>query len=270
MVIKTQDDFNLKMIADSGQCFRWKQVGKNTYKIPAFGRVLCISGQEGNYELDCTEQEYETCWKRYFDMENDYASIRGRIPETDAYLYHASQYGLGIRILQQEPWETLATFLLSQRKNIPAIKQAVEMLCIQAGTRIENQDEEIYAFPTPEQIAGMSGEQMDACRLGYRAKYVRRLGEIFALGELTVEGLSALTDKELLETLLGLYGVGVKVASCTALFGFHRLDLFPRDVWINRVLEERYPQGFPYEEYAPYNGIMQQYLFYFRRLGERS
>ena len=116
----------------------------------------------------------------------------------------------------------------------------------------------------------MSGEQMDACRLGYRAKYVRRLGEIFALGELTVEGLSALTDKELLETLLGLYGVGVKVASCTALFGFHRLDLFPRDVWINRVLEERYPQGFPYEEYAPYNGIMQQYLFYFRRLGERS
>ena len=161
----------------------------------------------------------------------------------------------------------LISFIISQRKNIPAIKASIEKICALAGDVIAEDKEgsPIYSFPTPERLAALSMDELSSCSLGYRDKYVHQAALDVASGALDLESLSALDDDALLQELLKLYGVGVKVANCEILFGYHRLNAFPKDVWINRVLDLRYPGGFPFDKYAPYNGIMQQYLFFYSR-----
>ncbi len=270
MIIHINDDFDLKKIADSGQCFRFNEVDAGLFSVTAQDKHLLIKELEKDtYELDCSEQEYDTFWKGYFDLDLDYSAIRSRIdPEGDHYLFEASEFGRGIRILRQDPWEMLISFIISQRKNIPAIKASIEKLCALAGERVY-EDElcgAIYSFPTPERLAAPKMEELSSCSLGYRDKYVHQAALDVASGAVDLEAFKKLDDEALMQELLKLFGVGVKVANCEILFGYHRLDAFPRDVWINRVLEDHYPGGFNFDAYAPYNGIMQQYLFFFGRL----
>ena len=268
MKIEIFDDFDLKKIADSGQCFRFNEC-VDGYEIVASSKHLFIKQTgEFEYELDCEADDYEDFWKKYFDLDLNYKEIRGRIDkEDDSYLYCAAEYGKGIRILRQDPWEMLISFIISQRKNIPAIKASIEKLCAAVSRDIgtDREGNTIYAFPTPEEIAGLSDEKLSACSLGYRDKYVRQAALDVVSGAVKLEEWGKLSDEELMTGLLGLFGVGIKVANCEILFGYHRLDAFPKDVWINRVLELKYPGGFQFEKYAPYNGIMQQYLFYYSR-----
>ena len=135
MVQIRNDNLDLTAIADSGQCFRWART-ETGYRIIAFGKVLHISEKDNNIILDCSETEFNEVWKDYLDLDTDYSYIIGCIPETDMYLKAAAECGSGIRILRQDPWETLITFIISQRKNIPAIKQAVEKICAAAGRGI--------------------------------------------------------------------------------------------------------------------------------------
>ncbi len=277
MRIKINDDFDLQKIADSGQCFRFNKCADG-YSVVAEDKYVFIrqhgesgieiAGADSEYELSCSEKEYEDFWKNYFDLETSYSGIRGLIDKSeDEYLYNASVYGKGIRILRQDPWEMLISFIISQRKNIPAIKASVEKVCALAGKKIAMDPEgnAIYSFPTPKELAKVSIEQLSACSLGYRDKYVHQAAMDVASGACDLETYKGLSDEELMEKLLALYGVGVKVANCEILFGYHRLDAFPKDVWINRVLEQRYPKGFMFDKYAPYNGVMQQYLFFYSR-----
>ncbi len=268
MKIRIEDDFDLGKIADSGQCFRFNESGDG-YSVLSLDKHLFIKKLEADeYELDCSKDDFERFWKGYFDLDLSYRDIRGRIDkEKDSYLYSASEFGKGIRILRQDPWEMLISFIISQRKNIPAIKASIEKLCERAGEAI-GEDENgklLYSFPTPEKLAGLSLDELSACSLGYRDKYVMKAARDVAAGSVDLMAYKELGDDELMERLLELFGVGVKVANCEILFGYHRLDAFPRDVWINRVLEMHYPQGFMFDRYAPYNGIMQQYLFFYSR-----
>ncbi len=271
MIIEIKDDFDLQKIADSGQCFRFNKCADG-YSAVAEDKYLFIKEQgEGKYEFSCSEDEYENFWKQYFDLDTSYSDIRGLIDESeDEYLYRASEFGQGIRILRQDPWEMLISFIISQRKNIPAIKASIEKLCALAGDKIGEEDDggAIYSFPTPERLARLSIAELGSCSLGYRDKYVHQAAMDVASGAVNLNDWKELSDAELMEMLLKLYGVGVKVANCEILFGYHRLDAFPRDVWINRVLDTRYPDGFLFEKYAPYNGVMQQYLFFYSRTGE--
>ncbi|WP_034444883.1 DNA-3-methyladenine glycosylase family protein [Butyrivibrio sp. AE2032] len=279
MVLTIQDDFDLGKIADSGQCFRFNEVpGSGSgdagvvhkrYSVAAVNRHLFVTelGQD-KYEFGCSEDEFESFWKRYFDLDISYSQIRGKIDKKkDPYLYRASEYGKGIRILRQDPWEMLISFIISQRKNIPAIKASIEKLCALAGNVIADDPEtgRIYSFPTPDKLAALSMEQLSGCSLGYRDKYVHQAALDVVSGAVDLSALEKVGDDKLMEELLKLFGVGVKVANCEILFGYHRLDAFPKDVWINRVLEEQYPQGFLFDKYAPYNGVMQQYLFFYSR-----
>jgi N-glycosylase/DNA lyase len=286
MILNIKDDFDLAKIADSGQCFRFnvcdnkKEIsdgkgessGSPVYRVVACDKLLYIRQVgESVYELSCSEDEYETFWREYFDLDLDYSDLRGRIDRSeDPYLFAASEYGQGIRILRQDPWEMLISFIISQRKNIPAIKASIEKLCALAGDKIGEEDDggAIYSFPTPERLARLSIAELGSCSLGYRDKYVHQAAMDVASGAVNLNDWKELSDAELMEMLLKLYGVGVKVANCEILFGYHRLDAFPRDVWINRVLDTRYPDGFLFEKYAPYNGVMQQYLFFYSRTGE--
>ena len=156
MVVAFEDDLDLDKIAESGQCFRWKKTEKDMWQIITGKEILYIKEiEKGLFDFDCTEDAYENVWKNYFDMQQSYAEIRSMISlQKDLFLYQAAEYGKGIRILRQDPWETLISFIISQRKSIPAIKTAIEKLCETAGDAIMVGDGKMrYAFPTPDQMA---------------------------------------------------------------------------------------------------------------------
>ena len=267
MIKRKIDNLSLAAIEESGQCFRWKRV-EGGYRIIAHGRVLYAfqKGKTGEIVFSCHKKEFDQVWTPYFDLNTEYQTIIRMIPKEDTHLRAAAKYGKGIRILRQEPWETLITFLISQRKNIPAIKQSVEKLCALAGAVIEeNEGEVIHAFPTPQEMNRLSMDDLLGCSLGYRAKYIKSAAEYFCKDRARIKNYEVMDDDALLDALCELFGVGKKIALCTMLFGFHRLNSFPVDVWIDRACCEHYPNGFPIETYAPYAGVMQQYLFAYER-----
>lgn len=265
MKILINDDFDLQKIADSGQCFRFNKCADNTYRTVAFGKVLTVKECGKNeYDFDCTKKEYETVWKSYFDLdeENKYSNIRKMVKD-DAFLKECAKYGEGIRILRQDKWEMLISFIISQRKSIPAIKTSIERLCKACGDRINNEN---YAFPTPAQILNCDSKKLEECGLGYRLPYILNAADLLFNNISFFDDLEKIEDDEmLLEELKKLHGVGVKVASCVALFGFHRLNHLPIDVWMKRAFDEKYPKGFDMEKYKPYNGVIQQYIFFYYR-----
>ena len=268
MEIQIQDDFDLDKIARSGQCFRWQNAGESAWRIVHKGQCLLIRELgEGRYRLSCSEEAYHTHWRSYFDLDEDYREIRAKIKaEDDPFLHTACTYGKGIRILRQDPWETLVSFIISQNKNIPAIRNCIALLCAAAGESMtDDMGEKYTAFPSPEAILGMSEEQLRACRLGYRWKYVRSAALAVAEGALDLSALMSADEEKTLACLTAVQGVGVKVASCVSLFGLHHMDAFPVDVWIKRILTNEYPAGYPTERYRPYNGVYQQYMFFYYR-----
>ena len=276
--------FDLEQIADSGQCFRWSKIledgtdsassddrdsEKIKYRIIAFDRILNIEQNmvSGLVTMDCSDRDYDNIWKDYFDLDTDYGKIIKQIPKDDDYLKRAASVCDGIRIIRQDPWETLITFIISQRKNIPAIKASVEKICKAAGSVIgEVGGEKLYSFPSPSQLSSLSMDDLNACSLGYRAQYIYKAARAVADGAVDLEKWKELSDKELFDSLCSLYGVGIKVANCTMLFGFHRMDSFPIDVWMNKIQDKYYPGGFPVEAYRPYGGVMQQYMFAYERM----
>ncbi len=259
--------FDIAKIAESGQCFRMTRNEDGTYGLIYKGRYLEISYDEysRSYEFDCSLDEYEKIWKDYFDMSFDYAGIESAVDGNDKFLVNAVKYGSGIRILKQEPWEMLVSFIISQRKSIPAIRTSIEKLCMLCGEPIETKRGIKYAFPSAEKVAELSDEELLSCSLGYRSKYIASAADAVATGKIDLNAISLLTDTELRDELLKLYGVGIKVASCIMLFAYHRLDSFPEDVWIKRAIQNEYPDGFPEEMYRGYAGIMQQYIFFYIR-----
>jgi len=262
MIDLHSEDFDIEKIADSGQCFRLTPAGDGTYLLNAAGRLLRIAPRPGGASLDCTAAEYDGVWRAYFDMDASYAAYRAAIPPEDGYLTRAAEFGRGIRILRQDPWEMLVTFLISQRKNIPAIRCCVEQLCSRYGEPI---GDGARAFPAAARLAELEEDALRVCSLGYRAGYVRAAARMTAEGALSPALMAGLDDAALTESLLTVPGVGPKVASCVSLFGYHRLSGFPRDVWINRVIDREYGGSFPLERYAGFEGVIQQYLFYYGR-----
>ena len=267
-VFHTDDDMDLEKIAESGQCFRWARTGENAWRIVHGSRCTEIAALGGgDFRLSCGEADYRAVWHDYFDLGEDYRSIRARVHrESDPFLHAACEQGRGIRILRQDFWETLVSFIISQNKNIPAIRRSIGLLCETAGTvKTDEQGRSYRAFPAPEAILALDDDALKACKLGYRCGYVRAAAEAVSGGMLRPERLGGCGAEDAVKALTGIYGVGIKVASCTALFGLHLLDAFPVDVWIRRVLEREYPLGYPLERYQPYNGVYQQYMFYYCR-----
>ena len=264
VIISIKDDFDLDRIADSGQCFRWNKTDGESYRIIAGECCLNIKYlKEDQYDLDCTEAAFDSFWRDYFDLREDYRRIRGRIdPKLDPFLWQAMEHEKGIRILRQDPWEMLITFLISQNKNIPAIRRSVELLAESCGRKLSDiNGREYYGFPDPSAVAALSEKELSDCKLGYRCKYIHAAAEAALEGRIDLERLREADEKTAIITLTGLFGVGVKVANCVSLFGLHHTDAFPVDVWMKRILSEQYPEGYPFDRYSPYNGIYQQYMF---------
>lgn len=291
---KTIACLDLKQIADSGQCFRMVPESSG-YVTVSRGRRLFISQEGEEITFDCPEGDLPY-WLDYFDCSTDYAAVIAAVDPEDAYLTAAAQAGRGIRILRQDPWEMIITFVISQQKTIPNIRQLVEALCrrwgtplteVPAGGPAAGDRPFAFAFPTPEQLSRASLEELLELKLGYRAKYIHRLAQDAANGALDLERLVAMEYGEAMEYLTGFYGIGKKVANCVCLFGLHHIEAFPVDTWIEKILMREYYSAKKYRrtpknrlfdtiledhfgKYGGYAGVLQQYIFYYERLNKNK
>ena len=265
---------DMKKIADSGQIFRFN-VYDDEFSLVAGDKLLFIKEDKNGYILSCSEKEFNEFWLDYFDLSLDYGDFEKNIPETDVFLKDAAKYSYGIRILNQDKWEMLISFIISQRKSIPAIKSSIEKLAKVYGKKIDmkipefikniDADTEFYTFPTPKELANADIEALNACSLGYRSPYIEASAKAVYRKDIDLNAIDSLDDEELLKALMSLKGVGIKVANCVALFGHHRIAAFPIDVWIKRMIDEHYDGEFPLELYKGYAGVIQQYIFYYGR-----
>lgn len=268
MIIKS-GNLNLKQIADSGQCFRMVEIGDNTYSIIAYDRYIELKQlDDDTIEISCDEDEFDEIWFDYFDLGYNYSSVCDKlIRGDDKFLSDAASFGSGIRILQQDPFEILISFIISQNKNIPAIMSSIEAISKMFGTKETNESASYYTFPTARALSKASLEELRMAKLGYRDKYIQNAAKLVANGELDLDSLKKADHKEAFKELNNIFGVGPKVANCISLFGLHHLDMVPVDVWIKRTLEEVYDNKFDWNKYQGYAGIVQQYMFYYMRYG---
>ena len=250
MYITKINHMNLHQIANSGQCFRWQQINDNTYKIPAFGQELAISQDGDLFTLSCDKNEWNSIWRNYFDLDTNYNEVENIIMSTnDDFLKTAYQFGSGIRILRQDLWEVIISFIISQNNNIPRIKKSIQKLC----------DTYYGKFPPPLWLFNINLSNMG---LGYRDKYIKNacnwmIANCSFTGKLDI---SYSYDKE---QLMKIKGVGNKVADCICLFGLHHLDAFPIDVHIKSIIDREYNGEMPEWVDCKYAGLFQQYIFYY-------
>ncbi len=253
--------FNLGLCLDCGQAFRWTEKDGEWHGV-AFGKALTVSQVENRLVLDCTKEDFEKVWKNYFDFDCDYEKITKAYD--DKYLKAAVSEYSGIRILRQEPWEALCSFIISQNNNIPRIKGIVERLCDTFGEGEMGQK----SFPSAEMLAKLTVEDLAPLRAGFRAKYIIDAAQKVANGEVDFNRIHESPIDFGREELQKIKGVGAKVAECTLLYGFHKLEAFPIDVWVKRIMSEMYPDGLP-ECTKGTEGIAQQYLFHWRRMQDK-
>jgi N-glycosylase/DNA lyase len=236
----------------------------NSYNLVAFGKYLEIRQDNDNIYFDCSQDEYDNVWKNYFDIDTDYSNIIGSIDTNDTYLVSAAEFGNGIRILRQDLWEMIISFIVSQQNNIKRIRKCIGFLCERYGEKkVSENGVEYYDFPTPERLASATLEDLFACNLGYRSRYIHETANAIYHKEIDLDSLYDMDYQSARKQLLKLCGIGIKVADCICLFALHKTEAFPVDTHINKVLAAHYPEGFPFDKYATYSGILQQYIFYY-------
>lgn len=253
--------FALGETLDCGQAFRWRPAGEGRWEGVAGGRFLALERRGPDIFLLGVGEADLPFWRDYFDLGRDYPALEALFRRNPP-LRRALDCCPGIRVLRQEPWETLCTFILSANNNIPRIKGIVERLCQGWGEAIPGTP--LRSFPPPERLASLSVEELAPLRAGWRSGYLLDAARRVAEGRLDLRELERLPTPEALERLLEVKGVGEKVARCVLLFGFGRVECVPMDVWMKRVMAELYPRGFP-RYLRPYGGIAQQTLFHYYR-----
>lgn len=346
--IETPDLFSADKIFDCGQCFRFEPEGDG-YSGIAFGRRIHIREKGGIIIIDgANKDDFESVWFDFFDFGNDYRkindSILSAVPEKADFLQQCEKVGAGIRILRQDPWETLVSFIISQNNNIPRIKKLISALCIECGERIygktavgtgaccgeaglktavgtgaccggtglktaahggktgletaargeetgsetavgtgrsrEKTEFEMvpggntgkqegtrrcvgYAFPSPEAVLELGEKRLAEMKFGFRAGYIADAAKKVCSGEIVLSELYEMSFDEAFAELCSIRGVGAKVASCVLLFAYHKLNAFPIDVWIQKVIDKYFDGCVP--DFGEFAGIAQQYLFYRER-----
>jgi N-glycosylase/DNA lyase len=266
IIVMDEGAFDPDVTFDCGQCFRWDKREDGAWSGVAFGHLLTVRKDGSHLLLEgADERAFEGVFRRYFDLDRDYSKVREWL-SGDPVLAEAIRVAPGIRILRQEPWEALCSFIISQNNNIPRIKGIVARLCENFGDEIEDSQtpQSRFAFPPAERIANLSEHELSPLRSGFRAKYILDAARRVADGEIDFEAILDMPLDDARKMLMKIKGVGPKVADCALLFGCGRLDAFPIDVWIKRVLTRFYPDGFP-QEYMNYGGIAQQFLFHYAR-----
>ncbi len=258
--IKNVTNFDLQQTLDCGQAFRWTLKDNGAWRGVARGKYIELEKRDNDIVIKgSSEKDFYEIWEDYFDLKRDYGEIIVSISENEV-LKAASEFGNGIRILNQDPWEALCSFIISQNNNIPRIKGIVERLCENFGSKCG----EGFTFPSAQTVSKLTLDDLSVLRAGFRAKYILDAANKVARGEIDLEALKLMDFETAREVLMTIKGVGPKVADCALLFGLGHIEAFPRDVWIKRALAELFDGELPpcAQKYA---GIVQQYIFYYIR-----
>lgn len=264
------DNFDLSQIADSGQCFRWKRLNDNSYLIPAFGKNLVISQNGNEFDFSCSKKEFDLLWKNYFDINRDYSDIGKRIFSTnDNHLKDAFNLGSGIRILNQDLWEIIFSFMISQNNNIKRISKSIEMICERVHLSSDNYESDFFSevkdicrFPFASEIP-LDIFDDSSLGLGYRAPYLKEICQFVIDNPLWLDELKKMNFDDAFKSLISRKGIGPKVANCICLFGLGHVEAFPIDTHVKQFLEKYYSDGIDLSLYPNEAGIIQQYLFYY-------
>ena len=259
-------DFNLMHTFECGQCFRWNKNDDSSYIGVVGDSVITVKQENGVFEFDCDD---ELLINSYFDLDNNYEDIKNKLSGLDDVLLKAIPSGYGIRILKQDPWEALISFIISANNNIPRIKKIIESLCGNFGKEIIYNNNLYYTFPDANVINKLTVQQLDIIKSGFRAKYIIDAAEKVATGVIDLDSVYNMDTDEAREYLKQIKGVGNKVADCILLFAYQKYDVFPKDVWIKKVLNDLYGIDeknfdlFVSEHFGDLAGFAQQYLFYY-------
>ena len=273
--LKNVCDFDLAQTLECGQCFHFVKLDENDYVLTAKGRVLHVSQQADTVTFyDTEEDEYVNVWKDYFDMDRDYSAVKKKLLENDNKLKDAIESMWGVRILNQDFFETLISFIISQNKQIPHIKKIVADISAKFGTyKGIYGGADMYTFPTLEQLTNASEEDFKELKTGFRAPYIMDAIRRNMAGQFNEKELKNMDYDSCIKELMTIKGVGEKVANCVSLFGLGKKEAFPVDVWIKRIMETMYFDGedtpkdkiaaFAKEQFGDLGGFAQQYLFYY-------
>lgn len=270
------EDFEPKHVFDCGQCFRWLREEDNSYTGVVEGRIINVKKENDLIIFDnANKEDFENIWFDYFDLGRNYTEIKNELKVMDEYLEKATEFGQGIRILQQDGWEMLISFIISANNRIPMIQRAINNLSEKYGKFIgEYRGKKYYAFPTAQELSKASVEDIRLCQTGFRDKYIKGVVDYVIENNEDVLSYRKLNTDECIKELIKFNGVGPKVADCIALFGMQKYDTFPVDVWVKRVMEEFYVEDnlslpkirkFALEKFGDLSGFAQQYLFYYAR-----
>lgn len=265
---------NIFKTFDCGQCFRFDPVsifgGKYEFGGVAFGKYVVFS-QNCDTELTIygsTVEEYEKIWRPFLALDVDYNKINGDICSavSSSDMKAAVEYGDGIRILRQDGWECVCSFIISQNNNIPRIKKIVSSMSEKYGEKKSFAGKDYYSFPTPRRLFDAGEEEIFALKTGFRAKYIYDACRLILSGDVDLNYIRNENDfQKCLEYLCKIKGIGPKVASCALLFGFEKTEAFPIDVWMKRALAKYFPSGIDLNALGKNAGIAQQYLFYYEK-----
>lgn len=276
-ILRNAKSFEPVHIFECGQCFRWNKEEDGSYTGVIKNSVINVKkiGNDVEFTGVCDENIKQIC-EEYFNLQTNYEAIKEKLSNIDIYLKNSIEYGNGIRILKQDLWETLLSFIISANNNIPRIKTIIERIAKKYGNRIEYKNKMYYTFPTPEMLQNASIDDFRGLGLGFRDVRIYETVQRTLKGEIDLEKLKLEESTEnLRKKLLEIPGVGPKVADCVMLFALNRFDVFPVDVWVKRVISELYfnkkeqtpnvIHEFAEKQYGDLAGLAQQYLFYWRR-----
>lgn len=269
------ENFNLKHTFESGQCFRWSKNPDESYSGIVSGHIFNIKMDVDNtLFVQSTMPDCREFFEEYIDNKRDYSYIKGKISVNDETMKKAVEYGCGMRILKQDHWETLASFIISANNNIPRIIKIIGNLSKVYGSPIKYNGETLYTFPMPEDIIGTGQDYLSDCGLGFRCRYIRHAAGMVKTGEVDLKTIEKLDTASAKKELMKIDGVGPKVADCVLLYSYGKYDVFPTDVWIKRIVQALYfgtekkiheIHEFARERYGELAGFAQQYLFYYAR-----
>lgn len=261
------DKFNLEDTFNCGQCFRWKKNDDNSFEGVAFDKYLKITKKTDKIILmNTSKEDFENVWKDYFDLSLNYNYVRSELEKINDKMKKICNYSPGIRILKQDPWEALCSFIISQNNNIPRIKGIINRLCENFGYQISIG---VYSFPKANELSTLNDSDLDILKCGFRSKYILDAAKKVSSGEINLNNIKKMKIDLARKELQKIKGVGPKVAECTLLYGMYRLEAFPMDVWMKRAMEKIF-SDMKAEDFGQYAGIAQQYIFNYIRTNFES
>lgn len=277
IIITGQTDFDLAHIFECGQCFRFDKAQTGAYIGTAYGKTVKISKTDEVITLHQTSMaDFNEIWYSFLDLDRNYSQIKAELTKNgDPVMKAAVSCGSGIRILRQDLWETIISFIISASNNIPRIKKIISLLCNNFGEQHEYMGNTYYSFPSPEKIASLDISDLSVIRAGFRDKYILACARDIVSGKIDLDKIRSSPTLDAKSLLMNISGIGNKVSDCILLFGLNRFNSFPVDVWIKRVMEFCYFNAeeqtirtisdFAAERFGELGGIAQQYLFFYAR-----